>query len=303
MIRKSYIQILFIIAVMIVNISLSYSYANENLDTLNKISKSNTITLGFRESAFPFSYYDEKLQVVGYSYELMLKIVDAVKVQLNRPNLKIEKIPVTLQNRIPNLINGNIDLECGATVNTAERRKKVDFSDSIFMTSIRLMTKVDSGINSFNDLPGKNIVTTKATTSETLLNKLNNLHTPKISLLLGNDHSESFSLLENGRADAFVMDDIMLVSERSKAKNPELWVIKGLPQSNSVYGCIMRKKDTQLNKIVNNTLAKLMKSGEAEILYKKWFESSIPPKGVNLNFPLSEEMKALFKSPNNKSSE
>jgi glutamate/aspartate transport system substrate-binding protein len=258
------------------------------------------IALGHRESSIPFSYYDEKQNVVGYSQEIALKIVDAVKQELKKPDLKVKLIPITSQNRIPLVQNGTIDLECGSTTNNLERQKQVAFSNTIFVIGTRLMTKKDSGIKDFADLKGKTVVTTAGTTSERLLRKMNQDQNMGMNIISAKDHGESFLTLSTGRAVAFMMDDALLAGERAKSNDPGDFVIVGTPQSHEAYGCMMRKDDPAFKKVVDAAIAKVETSGEAAQIYKKWFESPIPPKGLNLNFPLSDDMKALYKNPNDK---
>ncbi|WP_114813291.1 glutamate/aspartate ABC transporter substrate-binding protein [Paraburkholderia kururiensis] len=268
--------------------------------TLKKIKDTGVIALGHRESSIPFSYYDDKQNVIGYSYEFQMKVVDAVKQKLNMPNLKVKFIPVTSQNRIPLVQNGTVDIECGSTTNNLERQQQAAFSDTIFVIGTRLMTKKDSGIKDFADLKGKTVVTTAGTTSERLLRKMNQDKNLGMNIISAKDHGESFQTLETGRAVAFMMDDALLAGERAKSKTPGDYVIVGAPQSREAYGCMMRKNDPEFKKVVDDAIAKVETSGEADQIYKKWFESPIPPKGLNLNFPESDDMKALFKSPNDK---
>ena len=271
--------------------------------TLAKIKSSGTIALGHRESSIPFSYYDDKQQVVGYSQELMLKVVDAVKAELKLPALALKLTPVTSQNRIPLIQNGTIDIECGSTTHNSERARQVAFSNTIFIIGTRLMTKKESGIKDFPDLAGKNVVTTAGTTSERLIRKMNEEKKLGMNIISAKDHGESFLTLETGRAVAFMMDDALLYGELAKAKRPADWAVVGTPQSFEAYGCMMRKDDPCFKKLVDAALAKAMTSGEAEAIYKKWFTQPIPPKGLNLNFPPSDAMLKLFKAPNDKAFE
>ena len=271
--------------------------------TLKKIKDSGTIALGHRESSIPFSYYDDKQQVVGYSQELMLKVVDAVKAELKMPNLQLKLTPVTSQNRIPLVQNGTVDIECGSTTHNAERARQVAFSNTIFVIGTRLMTKKDSGIKDFPDLAGKNVVTTAGTTSERLIRKMNEDKKLAMNIISAKDHGEAFLTLETGRAVAFMMDDALLYGELAKARRPAEWTIVGTPQSFEAYGCMMRKDDPAFKKVADAALAKAMTSGEAEAIYKKWFTQPIPPKGLNLNFPISEAMLKLYKAPNDKAFE
>ncbi|AKM42344.1 ABC transporter [Burkholderia contaminans FFH2055] len=268
--------------------------------TLKKIKDTGVIALGHRESSIPFSYYDQNQQVVGYSREFQMKVVDAVKKKLNLPNLQVKNIPVTSQNRIPLVQNGTVDIECGSTTNNLERQQQAAFSDTIFVIGTRLMTKKDSGVKDFADLKGKTVVTTAGTTSERLLRKMNNDKQLGMSIISAKDHGDSFNTLESGRAAAFMMDDALLAGERAKAKQPGEWVIVGTPQSEEAYGCMMRKGDADFKKVVDDAISQVEKSGEAAKIYAKWFENPIPPKGLNLNFPLSDSMKKLYANPNDK---
>ncbi|MGC2520272.1 MAG: glutamate/aspartate ABC transporter substrate-binding protein [Burkholderiales bacterium] len=268
--------------------------------TLQKIKDTGAITLAHRESSIPFSYYDDKQQVVGYSYEIQLRIVDAVKRELKLPKLQLKLIPVTPANRIQLIQNGTVDLECGSTTNNTERQKQVDFSNTIFIIGTRLMTKKNSGIKDFPNLAGKNVVTTAGTTSEQILRKMNEEKKMNMSIISAKDHGESFLTLESGRAVAFMMDDALLYGERAKAKKPADWIVVGTPQSFEAYGCMLRKDDAPFKKLVDATIAKLETGGEAQKLYNKWFRSPIPPKGLNLDFPLSADMVKLYKNPNDK---
>jgi glutamate/aspartate transport system substrate-binding protein len=272
----------------------------QDAGTLKKIKDTGVISLGHRESSIPFSYYDDKQNVIGYSYEFQMKVVDAVKQKLNIPNLKVKFTPVTSQNRIPLVQNGTVDIECGSTTNNAERQQQAAFSNTIFVIGTRLMTKKDSGIKDFPDLKGKTVVTTAGTTSERLLRKMNQDKNMGMNIISAKDHGDSFLTLETGRASAFMMDDALLAGERAKSKNPDQYVITGTAQSHEAYGCMMRKNDPEFKKVVDEAIAQVQTSGEGDKIYKRWFESPIPPKGLNLNFPESDDMKALFKSPNDK---
>ena len=271
--------------------------------TLKKIKDSGSITLGHRESSIPFSYYDDKQQVIGYSHELMLKVVDSIKAELKLAKLDTKLMPVTSANRITLVQNGTVDIECGSTTNNTERQKQVAFSTSIFVIGTKLMAKKDAGIKDFADLAGKNVVTTAGTTSERLIRKMNEDKGMKMNVISAKDHGESFLTLETGRAVAFMMDDALLYGEMAKAKKPGDWAVVGTAQSKEAYGCMLRKDDPGFKKVVDAALAKAMSTGEAEKIYGKWFMNPIPPKGLNLGMPLSDEMKALYKAPNDKAYE
>jgi glutamate/aspartate transport system substrate-binding protein len=274
--------------------------ADDLTGTLKKIKEAGTISIGHRESSIPFSYYDDKNEVVGYSQDLVMMVVDAIKKKLNMPNLQVKLIPITSQNRIPLIQNGTIDLESGSTTNNLERQQQASFSDTMFIIGTRLLVKKDSGIQDFPDLKGKNVVVTAGTTSERLIREMNAKQDMKMNIISAKDHGESFLTLQSGRAVAFMLDDALLAGERAKAKKPSDWVIVGTPQSKEAYGMMMQKGDQPLKMLVDDTVAKAETSGQAEKLYQKWFQSPIPPKGLNLELPLSDDMKELFKSPNDK---
>ena len=278
----------------------SLSAQAQSSPTLKKIADTGSISLGHRESSIPFSYYDDRQRVVGYSHELMLKVVDAIKAELKKPALAIKLVPVTSQNRIPLVINGTVDLECGSTTHNKERARQVDFSTTFFIIGTRLMTRKDSGIQDFAQLKGKNVVVTAGTTSERLLRKFNVDSKSGMSIISAKDHGESFLTLETGRAAAFMMDDALLFGEKAKAKKPDDWVVVGKPMTFEPYACMMRKADPAFKKLVDAALSQAMVSGEAQKIYMRWFQSPIPPKGLNLNWPLSEANAALFKAPNDR---
>ena len=275
----------------------------QEANTLKKIKETGVITLGHRESSIPFSYYDDKQQVIGYSHEFMLKAVEAIKADQKIDKLEIKLMPVTSANRITLVQNGTVDIECGSTTNNTERQKQVSFSNSIFVIGTKLMAKKGSGIKDFPDLAGKNVVTTAGTTSERLLRKMNEDKQMGMSVISAKDHGESFLTLETGRAVAFMMDDALLYGEMAKAKRASDWEVVGTAQSKEAYGCMLRKDDPAFKKVVDTAIANVMASGEAEKIYSKWFLNPIPPKGLNLNMTLSDEMKTLYKAPNDKAFE
>lgn len=283
--------------------SLSVAHAADapnNSPTLDKIAKDGVIVVGHRESSVPFSYYDNQQNVVGYAQDYSNAIVEAVKKQLNKPDLQVKMIPITSQNRIPLLQNGTYDFECGSTTNNIERQKQAAFSDTIFVVGTRLLVKKGGPINDFADLKGKPVVVTSGTTSEVLLHKLNDEKQMNMRIISAKDHGDSFRTLESGRAVAFMMDDALLAGERAKAKKPAQWEIVGTPQSKEAYGCMLRKDDPGFKKLVDETIATAQTSGEAEKWFDKWFKNPIPPKNLNMNFSLSDDMQKLFKEPNDK---
>ncbi|WP_029687331.1 glutamate/aspartate ABC transporter substrate-binding protein [Tatumella saanichensis] len=274
--------------------------ADNSSPTLDKIARDGVIVVGHRESSVPFSYYNNQQQVVGYSQEYSNAIVAAIKKALNKPDLQVKMLPITSQNRIPLLQNGTYDFECGSTTNNLERQKQAAFSDTIFVVGTRLLVKKGSPIKDFSDLKGKTVVVTSGTTSEILLNKLNDSQKMGMRIISPKDHGDSFRTLETGRAVAFMMDDALLAGERAKAKKPDDWVIVGTPQSHEAYGCMLRKDDPQFKQLMDTTIAQAQTSGQATQWYDRWFKQPIPPKNMTMNFDMSADMQALFKSPNDK---
>jgi glutamate/aspartate transport system substrate-binding protein len=248
----------------------------------------------------PFSYYDDNNKVVGYSQDLALIVVDEIKRRLGMPNLEVKLVPVTSQNRIPLVQNGTVDLESGSTTNNLERQQQVSFSTDFFIIGTRLLVRKDSGIKDFADLRGKNVVTTAGTTSERLLREMNQQNSMGMNIISAKDHGESFLTLQSGRAVGFMMDDALLAGERAKAKRPDDWTIVGTPQSKEAYAMMLRKGDSAFKAIVDQAITNAETSGATAKLYQKWFMSPIPPRGLNLNLPLNDDMKALFKNPNDR---
>jgi len=271
-----------------------------SIDTIKKIADSGTINIGHRESSLPFSYYDNSRKVVGYSHDLTMKVVEAIRSELKLGSLTIKLVPVTAQNRLALVQNGSVDLECASTTHNTERGRAVTFSVSFFRIGTRLMTSPTTGIHDFPDLAGRRLVVTSGTTSEKLIRLYNERHGRKISILVARDHGESFAMLESQKADAFMMDDALLYGERMKSDHPERWIITGTPLSSEVYGCMMRKGDLELKRMVDTVLVRLMRGGEAMRLHHKWFQGPIPPKGLNLNWPPSPELVELFNAPNDR---
>ncbi|MGY1883038.1 transporter substrate-binding domain-containing protein [Pseudomonas reactans] len=276
------------------------AHANQvTLDgALAKIASAKSITLGYRDASVPFSYVgDHSGKPMGYSVELANKIVERIQQKTGVATLNVKYNLVTSQTRIPLVQNGTVDLECGSTGVTAERQKQVAFSYGFIYVKGQLLTAKDSGIKDFPDLAGKNVVTTAGTTNERFLKSYNVEHKANISVISAKDHGEAFKMLETGRAAAFYMDDALLYGERAKAKDPHNWVVVGEEQSREIYSCMVRKDDPQFLAVVNETLADLYRSGEINGIYQRWFEQPIPPKGLNLEFPMTSELKAIIAKP------
>ena len=270
------------------------------LTTLQKISQTATINLGHRESSVPFSYYDGRRQVVGYSQDLMLAVTESIKRELKLPALAVKLVPVTSQNRIPLVQNGSVDLECGSTTHNRERARQVAFSVSIFVTSSRLLTRHGSGIEELADLKGRRDAVTAGTTSERSLLLHAEATGTRFDILKVKDHGDGFNSVQDGRAAAFLMDEAMLYGLRAKADRPDDWRVVGQPMAAEVYACMLRRDDPRFKALVDRSLTELMQSGEALKIYRRWFQSPIPPRGLNLNWPAPEALLELYRSPNDR---
>jgi glutamate/aspartate transport system substrate-binding protein len=266
-------------------------------DTLKKVKESGSITMGIREASIPLSYLDDKQQPVGYHIEVCNKIVDAVKANLKMQALKVQHQPVTSQNRIPLVTNGTVDIECGSTTNNEDRKKQVDFVVTTFVTNVRMAVKKASGITSLSQLDGKPVATTTGTTSVRLMRAHEKGQKINFREVYGKDHADSFLLLETDRAVAFVMDDNLLAGLIVTSKSPNDYAIVGEVLSIEPIAIMVRKDDPAFKKLADDTVKGLMKSGELETLYEKWFMSPIPPKNANLNFAMSDTLKELIKNP------
>lgn len=288
------------IRLMALAVSSALLAAPAMADTLQKIKDTGTITIGHRESSIPFSYLDGSQKPVGYSMDLCNKVVEAVKKELKMPALTTKLIPVTSQTRIPLMTNGTIDLECGSTTNSLERQKQVAFGVTTFVSPVRMVVKADSGIKTLDDLNGKAVATTTGTTSDRYIKQNEKGHNIDVKNVYGKDHAESFLMVETGRASAFVMDEVLLAGFVANAKNPKDFAIVGPALSTEPYGIMLRKDDPQFKALVDKTLSGLMKSGEINKIYAKWFTSAIPPKNVNLNLPMNAQLQEAIKNPNDK---
>jgi glutamate/aspartate transport system substrate-binding protein len=265
--------------------------------TLKKIKDAGAITIGHRDASIPFSYYDDKQQPVGYAMELCLRIVDAVKNDLKMPNLKVNYQLVTSANRIPLMANGTIDLECGSTTNNLERQKQVWFTITHFVTANRWVSKKSAKLHKLADLKGKTIVSTAGTTNIKQITEINGQQNLGMNIISANGHPEAFQMVETGRAVAFVMDDILLYSLAAQSRNPKDYEISAEALSVEPYGIMLRKDDTAFKKVVDAAMVNIYKSGQINKIYEKWFQHPIPPKGLNLNIPMSPQFKKVVANP------
>jgi glutamate/aspartate transport system substrate-binding protein len=276
--------------------------AEELSGTLRKIRETGTIALGFRDSSIPFSYLDDNQKPVGYAMDICYAVVDAVKKQLKLDKLAIELVPVSSSTRIPLLANGTIDLECGSTTNNPERQRQVAFSNTHFLTATRFISKKSNKLNSIGDLKGKPVVATSGTSNIKQLIETNAARNLGINVIHAKDHAEAFLMVENDRAVAFVMDDILLAAFAVGSKDPGAYVISSDAFSKpEPCGIMLRKDDPAFKKVVDDATAALYQSAEGPKLYDKWFMQKIPPKGLDLNVPMGAELKHEFARPSDSS--
>ena len=288
-----------VIALALAAAGVGTAFAQAN-DTLAKIKSKGEITLGVRDSSGALAYTIGDGKYVGFHTEMAENISADIAKQLGVSNLKINKQLVTSQNRIPLVVNGTVDLECGSTTNNLARQKDVAFAVTTYVEEVRIAVKADSGITSIKDLNGKNVVTTTGTTSVQTLRKNERANGVDFKEIMGKDHADSFLLLESGRADAFVMDGQILAGNISKSKNPAGFKIVGEVLSVEPIACMVRKDDPAFLKAVDDSIKRQIADGSLAKLYDKWFMQPIPPTNTKVGLPLSEATKAAWASPNNK---
>ena len=269
-------------------------------NTLDKAKTTGKFTLAYRESSIPFSYLGEDGKPLGFGWEMCKLIAEEVKKQSGRKDLVVESQAVTSQNRIPLIQNGTVDVECGSTTNNSERGKQVTFAINYFYTGTRFLVKADSGIKSINDLKGKKVVSTTGTTNYQILRNLNDEKKYGFELLGAKDHADALLMVESGMANAFGMDDILLYGLKASSKESAKLAVVGESIQVEPYAIMFRKDDPKFQALVNKVITNSMKSGEFEKAYKKWFQTNIPPKNVNLNAPMSKELKDNLKALSDK---
>ena len=269
-------------------------------DTLAKIASSNKITMAYRESSVPFSYLDGPSKPIGFSVDLSNAIVAAVKQKLGKPDLEVSWMSVTSQNRIPLLSNGTVDVECGSTTNNTARAKDVAFAINHFYTGTRLLVKKTANVKDYADLKGKKVAITTGTTNMLVVRKYNEEKKLDLDILAAKDHADALLLVESDRASAFAMDDILLYGLRSNSKNPAELEVVGEALQVEPYACMLPKEDPQFKALVDGVIVGMMKSGDFEKLYNKWFLGPIPPKNLPIGLPLSDELRQNIKTPSDK---
>jgi glutamate/aspartate transport system substrate-binding protein len=270
--------------------------------TLKKIKETGSISLGFRDSSIPFSYLDDSQKPIGYAMDICYAIVDAVKKELKLDQLAVELVPVSSSTRIPLLANGTIDLECGSTTNNPERQRQIAFSYTHFLTATRFISKKANKLDKIEDLRGKAVVATSGTSNIRQLIETNAARNLGINVIHAKDHAEAFLMVENDRAVAFVMDDILLAAFAVGSKNPDAYAISSDAFSKpEPCGIMLRREDPAFKKVVDDATAALYQSADGPKLYEKWFMQRIPPKGLNLNVPMGAELRHEFAKPSDSS--
>ena len=291
-----------LLAVAAVALLSAGSAMAQGVDTLAKIKSAGVINFGVRESS-GLGYTLGGGKFVGFHTEMGERIIEDLKKQLGTPALKVSYQPVTSQNRIPLMLNGTVDLECGSTTNTRARQKDVDFAMTTYVEEVRIAVRADSGIKSIKDLNGKTVATTTGTTSVQALRRHERANGIDFKEVMGKDHAESFLLLETGKADAFVMDNVSLASNISRSKNPKNFKIVGESLSADPIACMLPKGDAKFKEAVDNSIKRQIKDGSLGKLYIKWFMQPTPPNNVVVGLPLTEKTKEAWANPNNKPAE
>ena len=266
--------------------------------TLKIIRDMGEIALGVRDASIPFSYADDTGQSIGYSVDLCMRVVDHLRQTLKMPALKVRQQLVTSANRVPLLVNGTVDLECGSTVNNIERQKTVAFSLTTFIVNTKFIVKASSGIQKLADLKGKAVAVTGGTNTMQKITALNKQLNLDLSVLNGKDHAESFLLLTTDRVAAFSEDDILLAGLAATSQTPNgfrLISIDGMLAD--PYALMMRRDDPQFKAAVDAALRGVFASGEIQGIYDKWFVRPIPPHNVVLNFPMGEQLRRVIAKP------
>jgi glutamate/aspartate transport system substrate-binding protein len=262
--------------------------------TLQKVDRSGVVTIGYREASFPLSYVDPQGHPIGYSIDICKAIIDEVAREIDNPRIKTDYALVTPETRIPELLAGKIDLECGSTTNNVERQKQVAFSPLIFVAGTKFMVKRGSGIRSYKDLKGKVVVVTAGTTNEQVMKRINQQFNVGMNIVSAHDHEESYTLVANGNAAAFATDDVLLYGLIARHRSQRELIVVGDLLSYDPYGIMFRKDDPQLNEAVLRTFQQLADSRDILEIYHRWFIRRTPT-GERLNLPMSPQLEESFR--------
>jgi len=274
------------------------AHAGELTGTLQKVKETNRIVLGFQEASVPFSYLDGNQKAIGYAVDICMKIVDAVKRELKLSSLDVETSAVTSSNRIPLMMNGTVDLVCSSTTNNAERQRQVAFTNSHFLSATRFAARKADNIRTIEQLKGKPVVAISGSTNMVQLNQVNTARNLGVTPLAAKDQAEAFLMLETGRAAAYVLDDVQLAVAIARSKDPSAYIISEEAFSKAEpYGIMLRRDDAAFKAVVDRATAELYRSPEIEAIYKKWFESPVPPNGLNFKTPMTAVLRNAYAHP------
>lgn len=288
------------IAIVLTLVSAPALAQQELNGTLLKAKETKRLAIGFQEASIPFSYLGEGNKPTGFALEICVQIAEAVKKRISMPDMAIEFVPVTSANRIPLMINGTIDLQCAATTNNADRGKQVAFTNTHFLSATRFASKKANNLNKIEDLKGKTVTAVAGSTNINQINKASADMNLGITVLPAKDQLEAFLLLETDRAFAFVLDDVQLAVGIARSKTPEAFTISsGALSKAEPYGIMLRREDPQFKQVADDVTAALYKGPGIEALYRKWFQSPVPPNNVNFNYPMPGAMKKAFANPSN----
>jgi glutamate/aspartate transport system substrate-binding protein len=274
------------------------AHASELTGTLQKVKETNRIVLGIQEASVPFSYLDGNQKAIGYAVDICMKIVDAVKRELKLSSLDVETSAVTSSNRIPLMMNGTVDLVCSSTTNNAERQRQVAFTNSHFLSATRFAARKSDNITTIDHLKGKPVVAVAGSTNMVQLNQVNGARNLGITPFAAKDQAEAFLMLETGRAAAYVLDDVQLAVAIARSKDPSAYIISEEAFSKAEpYGIMLRKDDAAFKAVADRATAELYQSPEIEAIYKKWFESPVPPNGLNFKTPMTAVLRNACARP------
>lgn len=279
----------------------SSANANEEATTLKKVQQTGTFTVATRAASIPFNYLDDENKQSGFAWEITQRVAEKVKEAVARDDVRVRPMEVTPQTRIPLVANQTVDLECSSTTHNHEREKQVSFSTSFFVVGTRLLVPADSPIGNWQDLADKNVIVSAGTTAERLLRKINDEKKIGANVVLGKDIDNTFMSVDTGRADAAMMDDMVLYSLVARSPNPQKWKVVGGVLQPEAYACMLRKDDAEFKALVDGVITGMMGSGEMTELYNKYFTSPIKVRGgFNINAPMSPVITELFANPNDK---
>ncbi len=279
------------IALAVLALSVGSAFAGPTLD---RIKETSTFTVGHRENAMPYGMLDNRGFAMGYSVDIAKEIKKDVEKAVG-VSLAIKWTPVTAQNRIALVQNGGIDAEFGATTNTEERRKQVNFYNIASDTVAVVTVATNKGLKSLEESKGKTIGVVTGTTGEKLWRKMDSEKSLGLRIVPVKDNAQLLLLLEQGRVDFVSTDKVMLAAEVAKQSNPNKYSLRPWSVNEpDLIGAMVSKDDAEFNALIERSMARIKKDGTLERIYAKWFTQPIPPNNINLNIPLTAESKKLI---------